>query len=133
MVCVHCGHATGVINSRGLARTNRVWRRRRCHHCQAVFTTLETTDYSSTWLVRGVSGRLEPFLRDKLYLSLHASCRHRQTVVSDAAALTDTVIKKLLTQARDGVIERAVIIRAVQVALNRFDKAASVQYQAFHP
>jgi hypothetical protein len=33
---------------------------------------------------------------------------------------------------RDGSLERSDISRVALVALNRFDKAASVHYQAFH-
>jgi transcriptional regulator NrdR family protein len=78
------------------------------------------------------AGRYEPFSRDKLLLSLYKSCEHRKDALSDAASLTDTVIKKLLTQVQNGVINRTHIIQVVQVALNRFDKAASVHYTAFH-
>jgi hypothetical protein len=52
--------------------------------------------------------------------------------VSDAAALTETVMGKLAAQARGGALESREIIQTAQVALNRFDRAASVHYQARH-
>jgi transcriptional repressor NrdR len=133
MVCVHCGQKTQVTNSRLQQRTNQVWRRRACLACRALFSTLETADYSAVWLVKGLNGHVVPFMRDKLLLSLHRSCQHRPAALSDASALTDTVIKKLLTQAKDGVIPVQAIASTVQTALARFDQAASVHYQAFHP
>jgi transcriptional regulator NrdR family protein len=132
MVCIHCGQKTQVINSRTQRRANQVWRRRRCVSCQAVFSTLESTDYGAVWLVRGSTSRLSPFSRDKLFLSLHKSCQHRPTAASDAGALAETVIGKLSGQVQDGVIPVKSIAAAVQVALARFDKAAGVHYQAFH-
>jgi transcriptional repressor NrdR len=133
MVCIHCGSATQVINSRPQRRSNQVWRRRQCIKCRAVFTTTETTQYDAAWVVRGKAGTLlQPFSRDKLFLSLYESCRHRQTAEGDASALTETVMKKLSAQVVDGVIDSRTVARIAQVALNRFDKAASVHYQVFH-
>ena len=73
-----------------------------------------------------------PFTRDKLFLSLYNSLQHRPTVLTDAAGITDTVIKKLLTLQRAGLLQPQQIIQAATVALHRFDRAASVHYQAFH-
>jgi len=65
-------------------------------------------------------------------MSLHSSCQHRPTATADAAALTNTIIKKLLNTAKNGIIPSQTITQAAQVALNRFDTAASVHYSAFH-
>lgn len=132
MVCLHCGGETSVTNSRPQQRSNQVWRRRQCGKCGAIFTTTETARYGGSWAVRGKSGRLSPFSRDKLFLSLYKSCEHRKTVLNDADALADTVIKKLAGLVSDGTVESAAIAQVVQVALNRFDKAASSHYRAFH-
>lgn len=133
MVCIYCGNETHIINSRPQKRLNQVWRRRQCLICKSVFTTEEAVRYEAAWMVRVQEGHLQPFSRDKLFISLYESCEHRPTALVDAGALTDTVIKKLLSQVENGVIYRTHIIQAAQVALNRFDKAASVRYAAFHP
>jgi transcriptional regulator NrdR family protein len=65
-------------------------------------------------------------------LSLHRSLQHRETPIDDAAGLIDTVLHKLQGQARSGKISSRTIVQVVQVALNRFDTAASVHYQAYH-
>ena len=132
MVCVQCGQKTQIINSRAQLRVNQVWRRRKCLKCGTIFSTHEAADYSAIWAVKNAKGQLSPFSRDKLFLSLLRSCQHRASAIADAAALTETVIQKLLAQAKDGSIASRQIVQTTQVALNRFDKAASVHYAAFH-
>lgn len=133
MVCIQCGGETQVFNSRLQKRLNHVWRRRRCTSCGLAFTTSETTDLAGSVAVRDKHGRLMPFSRDKLLFSLHASLQHRATAAQDAPALADTVITRLLTQMQHSVIEDTSIVNTVIVVLTRFDKAAGVHYQAFHP
>jgi transcriptional regulator NrdR family protein len=133
MVCIQCGSETQVINSRHQKRSNQVWRRRRCTSCKSVFTTLEGAEYALAWQVRKDKGRIEPFSRDKLFLSVWNSLQHRKTALSDASSLTDTVLKKLLGEVEDATLNSPMISRAAFVALNRFDKAAATHYQAFHP
>jgi transcriptional regulator NrdR family protein len=132
MVCIHCQSETQVSNSRLQKKLNRVWRRRACSQGH-VFTTLEAADYASQWLVAGAPKRLQPFSRDKLFISLYQSLQHRKTALSDASALTDTIIQKLAGQITDGVIASSTVTSVAQIALNRFDSAASSHYQAFHP
>lgn len=132
MVCIQCGSQTQVINSRHQKRSNQVWRRRKCRQCGTVFSSGEIAAYGTAWAVQGTSGALTPFSRDKLLLSLHRSLQHRKTALNDAGALANTVTKKLSGSVQDGVIDSQTIIHAVQVALNRFDKVASVSYVAFH-
>ena len=132
MVCIYCGSKTQVTNSRHQKRQNQVWRRRECLQCHAIFTTGEVAQYDSAWRVHGRDNKLQPFSRDKLFLSLQRVCAHRTNSIDDAAGLTDTVIKKLTAQARDGVISRSAIVQVAQVALNRFDQLASLQYSALH-
>lgn len=132
MVCMHCGEKTHVINSRPQRRLNQVWRRRKCLSCGAIFTTEESVQYASSWAVRSSSGRLSPFSRDRLLFSLVRSLQHRKDALSSASSLTDTVLHKLRPLGADGTVDASVIAQTAQVALNRFDKAASVHYQAFH-
>jgi transcriptional repressor NrdR len=132
MVCIHCGSDTKVTNSRPQKRLNQVWRRRECLNCGAIFTTSESAAYEAVWAVKNSKSKLEPFSRDKLFLSLHKSLGHRPTAILDASGLTDTVMRKLATQITDGLIERTQIVVTSQVVLNRFDKSASTHYAAFH-
>ena len=77
-------------------------------------------------------GNLEPFSRDKLFLSLYKACEHRKSALTDAGAVTETVINKLRMHVTHGAVTSRTITTVAQVALNRFDEAASVSYQAFY-
>lgn len=132
MVCIYCGQKTRVINSRFQHRSNQVWRRRKCLDCNSVFTTEEKADLAGHWLIKTRNGALQPFNRDKLFISLYESLKHRKTASEDASALADTIINKLAGNMRGGVVEMKTIEQHILVALNRFDKVAAVHYQAFH-
>lgn len=132
MVCVHCGGKTAVTNSRHQKNANQVWRRRSCQNCGAVFTTEESAAYSGAWAVQSPSGAISPFSRDKLLLSVYESLKHRPEALNDAAGVTATVIHKLSGVAQDGRLDARSIQNAAQVALHRFDKAASAHYELFH-
>lgn len=132
MVCIYCGSQTSVANSRHKRRTNQIWRRRACGNCQAVFTTQETPALEQSVSVKGKKGRLEPFERDKLYLSIVTACGHRKHASKDATGLTATVISKLLPHIKQATLEKAAITDVTLQVLIRFDKPASVTYQAYH-
>ncbi len=131
MVCVYCGGKTKVINSRAQKRLNQKWRRRLCLNCGAVITSLERVDTSTALQVLD-SSRYKPFSRDKLFLSLYDSLKHRKTALRDATALTDTIIAKALSRIKSPVIEKEELFLLTTGVLKRFDKVALVHYQAFH-
>ena len=132
MVCVYCSKKTQVINTRHQTKHNQIWRRRKCSACHAIFTSLETTDFEQLWLVINKKGQLQPFLTDKLYLSVYDSLKHRSSARSDARHITRTVVSLLLGKIENGTINSSLISDTTKVSLNRFDKTASIHYQAFH-
>ena len=77
-------------------------------------------------------GRLQPFLRDKLWLSLYKALEHRPKALQESGELCSTVINKLGPLAENGRLAASSISQVAQVALTRFDQAASVYYQAHH-
>lgn len=131
MDCIYCAGKTSVTNSRPQKRLRQVWRRRACKHCGSVFTTVERADFTTTVLVKN-NGKLEPFLRDKLFASVLEACGHRPTQISDASGLTDTIIAHLRPHMASAQLESAIIAKTAQKALERFDKAAAVHYAAYH-
>lgn len=133
MVCIYCGAQTSVSNSRPQKRLNQIWRRRQCEKCAAIVTTHESIDYSQSLVVRSKDSKLAPFRRDKLFLSIYQSCRHRQAPVLDASALVATAMAAITLQSEKGVIDAALIRSTTYSVLHRFDKVAAVQYRAFHP
>lgn len=134
MNCLFCeGGDTGVVNSRLQKRENNVWRRRKCKGCGTVFTTIEKADlsYSIRVASEGSNEPLKPFFRSKLQISIYKCCRHLEQpeIVSDE--LTNTVIAKL-TRKKTALLKKQDITRVTLDVLKRFDKAAAVQYKAFH-
>lgn len=132
MVCIYCHSDTRVVNSRHQKRLNAVWRRRQCSACNTVFTSLEKVDLSGSIVVRKKTA-IEPFSRDTLLLSIHDSLRHRKTALTDAIALTDTIVSQVLAQQSGADVDVQVIVQISQVVLWRFDKVAATHYAAFHP
>lgn len=132
MVCVYCGNDTNVVNSRLQKRNNTVWRRRVCKECQATVTTLEKIDLETAVIVIDKTVHT-PFSRDKLFISIFDSCKHRTTAQKDATALTDTIISSLYPLISDASINVETIKQTSADILKRFDKAAAVQYAAYHP
>ena len=133
MVCIYCAGETKVSNSREQKRLNQTWRRRNCLSCCAIFTTLEAAAWEQAFVVQSPETKQpQPFSRDKLFLSIYESLKHRPTALSNATALTNTVIAKLLSNAQAGSLERADIINTTEQTLKHFDKPAAVYYAAYH-
>lgn len=132
MVCIYCVGKTSVANSRGSKKSPETWRRRECMECGTVFTTRERPDYEGALRIRKEDGRLQPFLRDKLFISVYNSLSHRKTAQSDATELTDTVILQLIELHTGGIASGQTLTATTLQVLNRFDKAAGVYYQAHY-
>jgi transcriptional repressor NrdR len=131
MVCIYCGGDVTVSNSRPQKSRNQVWRRRPCKACGAVFTSIEALDLSQA-LVVAKNNALQPFDRDRLFISLYESLRHRPAAASDARGLCDTVTAQLIKVAASGQIDVRTIISTAVNTLRRFDQAAATHYAAFH-
>lgn len=132
MVCPYCVNETKVINSRPQKRINRIWRRRTCMACATTFTSVEAIDLAGNITVKDAKA-LRPFQRDKLFISVYDSLKHRKTALQDATGLTDTVISKLMPSMKDAVLSKTDIIIITTDVLKRFDKAAATFYTAYHP
>lgn len=132
MVCIYCQHDTNVVNSRLQKKLNQVWRRRGCNNCGSVFTTHETANLLTALAVT-YKNTYQPFSRDKLFLSINDSLKHRKTALRDATALTDTIISKLYACTASGSLDKSQIVSTVHSVLNRFDKTAATFYEAYHP
>lgn len=131
MVCIYCKGHLAVTNSRPQVSRNQTWRRRLCKACGAVFTAVEALDLSQSLAV-AVSGRMEAFDRDRLFISLYESLRHRPTAASDARGLADTIVAHIITRADNGQVGLRTIANTCLNTLQRFDTAAASHYAAFH-
>jgi transcriptional regulator NrdR family protein len=75
---------------------------------------------------------LKPFIREKLFLAIYQSCKHRPQATLDSASLTQTVINDLIAHGRGGRITRQHIIDSVLAVLSPYDKVAATVYSAYH-
>ncbi len=132
MKCIYCGSETQVINSRLQKKANQTWRRRKCLKCGSIYSSIEGVNWGQAIRFSN-KGRLEPFSRDQLLLSLYEACRHRRTAQRDATALTDTVLSKLRPHITTASLEREQVIDTAVKALKHFDRAAATTYLAYHP
>ena len=132
MVCIYCGNSTRVTNSRPQKRQNAIWRRRNCEACGALFTTTEQVDLASSLRI-AIGKTLTPFDRDTLFISIYEACRHRHTALTDASALCSTIVNEIVrnNKAKDGLVDRKVVIAAALSVLKRFDATAATVYSAY--
>lgn len=134
MVCLYCGKSTQVTNSRTQKRLGRVWRRRTCKTCNAVFTTIESPDLALSLHVSDAHmAQTQPFQRDKLFVSLLQALGHRSDALEVAGFLVDTTTARLLKTHPGARIEATAIRDAAYTTLRHFDKAAAATYVAYHP
>lgn len=133
MKCLYCDIKLTTANSRPQQKSNSTWRRRNCNACGAVFTSVESIDLSKTLVFERSAKHVEPFCRDKLFISIYEACKHRKDALAAAEGLTDTVISKLLPTISAAVVTRGDVHAITQRALKSFDHAAAVQYTAYHP
>jgi transcriptional regulator NrdR family protein len=138
MVCIYCQGDLAVSNSRPQKSRNQTWRRRPCKACGAVFTSIEALDLSQAIIVaRSAENEnmpnLQPFDRDRLFISIYESLRHRATAASDARGLADTVIAHIIKCNDHGQVDTRTIFETAVNTLKRFDAAAATHYTAFHP
>jgi transcriptional regulator NrdR family protein len=133
MECLHCGHKLQVSNSRSQHKSNSVWRRRFCSNCKATFTSVEDIDLGKAVVFERSKTDVEPFSRDKLLISIYEACKHRKDAVAAAAALTATIIHKLLPTLNEPRVTRGDICTLAHQVLRRYDKAAASAYIAYHP
>lgn len=132
MVCLYCGAKTAVINSRSQKRANKIWRRRRCDHCKAVFTTVEGAELAGSLRVQPKTGPQEPFLELKLSNSLLYALQDHKQPYEAATELSQTIIQKLGTPT-DQPIQTTAISTAAAGVLRRFNKTAYLRYILDHP
>lgn len=66
-------------------------------------------------------------------MSVYDSLKHRKTALNDATALTDTIISKLYAHVDTGRLQSRQIINVAHNVLKRFNKAAAIYYEAYHP
>lgn len=133
MVCIYCNSGTNIKNSRHKVRLNTVWRRRVCLGCSAIFTTNEEIDYSGTLSVKKKLGSIEPFYKEKIFISVYRALDHKTSPQPQATAITNTVISKLLSTKKTikPLINSSDIALVVTKTLKNFDASSAIKYQSY--
>lgn len=121
MKCAHCSPSrasskkkTEVINSRFTNNGLSVWRRRRCLTCGYVFTTKESYDHESLFVVKR-NGARKRFVYEKLFASvLFSVFGGKHGDVGDASLLakqiTERVIAKIVEKGEKDVSSKEIIL-----------------------
>ena len=120
------------MNSRPKKRTRQTWRRRECKDCESIFTTVESIELSGSVLVKYANNDTAPFVREKLYISVYNSLKHRKDAQTSAIALTDTIISRILPLITNAQLPCSEIAVTTYKILSNFDKPASVYYRSYH-
>lgn len=133
MVCIYCHSTTNIKNSRHKVRLNNVWRRRVCQNCSAVFTTNEEIDYTGSLSVIKKSGGIEPFYKEKIFISVYRSLDHKNSAQPQATAITNTVLSRLFVtkQPVSPTIQSSSIAIAITKTLKNFDASSAIKYQSY--
>ena len=131
MNCPYCKSDSKVSNSRPTAKGTQIWRRRTCKLCGRIWTTQEVIDLTTSHQVTSPNNPSEPFRRDKLFISIKGACAHRKSSLSDATALTDTVLAQVLRQ-NTATISNQQLKEITLKVITRFDKTAGAVYRAKH-
>lgn len=132
MNCVYCGGDTQVINSRLQSRNNKVWRRRRCKACGALFTSHESLYLPAAFSVKKGED-LEPFDPDRLSADILRCLQGQQRPYETAKELTSTISQKIIKNASRPLISPQEIGWEAAAVLKRFNKQAWLRYVAEHP
>jgi transcriptional repressor NrdR len=132
MVCVYCGSATHVNNSRLQKRNNQVWRRRKCEKCGQIFTTHEAADLSDLFQVEK-NNEYRPFISDILFTEVLLTLSHRKDCYSASREVTATIIQSLTKGRVEPLIKTSEISQISSDVLKRLDRRAWLRFVAEHP
>jgi transcriptional regulator NrdR family protein len=100
--------------------------------CASIFTSTEHPDLPASIMVLRPDNLLEPFNRDKLFLSIYKSCEHRPKAIEDATALTQIISTHLLASPTSGKLALNTITTTALTVLGRYDKTAATVYSAYY-
>jgi transcriptional repressor NrdR len=131
MVCIYCGHDTKVTNSRPQIQDNSIWRRRECKNCHALITTQEKINLEQAIRVQKKNGELEPFYRDKLFLSIYLSVDHLKNARNTSTALTNTVLRRIYKVTSNGIIDSHKLTALTARTIKLYDAAAGIRYLSY--
>ncbi|HHO69975.1 MAG TPA: transcriptional repressor NrdR [Halothiobacillus sp.] len=131
MHCPFCGHSdTRVIDSRYVAATNQVRRRRQCLACFERFTTYETAALSLPRVIKR-DGLRETFSEEKLRGGMMRALEKRPVETARVEAAIGRIIKTLI-QSGEKEIEAQRLGELVMNALRELDEVAYIRFASVY-
>ena len=110
-----------------MRRGGYTWRRHTCPRCHAVYTTREYIEHSVSYRLRMPDGSYKPLIRDELFVMILDSLSHRKTSLTDASALTDTILGQVYAAKRLIIPSGDFFTLAARI-IQRFDRTAYVKF-----
>lgn len=132
MVCPYCQHYdTNVTNSRQHKSLSKIWRRRQCIRCKAVFTTYEQVAEKELPLVTG-KGKPVGFSIPKLLVSIYEHLpTSSETRADDAQALATTIYHEL-SEGSHATLTREMIADTTYQVIRRYNAHSGLSYAVAH-
>lgn len=131
MKCPFCGQPdTKVIDTRPHDDGEKIRRRRLCEKCNMRFTTYETVDRATVWVVKK-DGSREPFNGEKLLTSMVRACR-KQSVSIDRLKKVVSEMETRLFSSSDREISSVEIGEFVLERLRQIDEVACVRFASVY-
>ena len=131
MRCTRCGNEeTKVLESR-LATDGRSIRRRRiCRRCDRRYTTYEREE-EFVFHIKKRDGHIEPYQRQKAFLSIQVACRKRNTRIDEIEFMLSKVENKL-QELGEKVVGSRMLGDLVLEHLNELDPIAYVRFASVY-
>lgn len=131
MKCPFCGEPdTKVIDTRPHDDGEKIRRRRLCEKCNMRFTTYETVDRATVWVVKK-DGSREPFNGEKLLTSMVRACR-KQSVSLERLKEVVSAMEARLLSAPEREITSVEIGEFVLEHLREIDEVACVRFASVY-
>lgn len=131
MKCIFCGcDELKVIDSRAVADTNAIRRRRECSSCGRRFTTYETIETTPILVIKS-SGVRQPFDKNKLKFGILKACEKRPVAMEQIDALVDRIEKQLHNSCDQEVMSKR-IGELVMEGLKGIDEVAYIRFASVY-
>jgi transcriptional repressor NrdR len=131
MNCLFCGVSeTKVVDSRFVAESNKVKRRRECSQCGERFTTFESIDLALPHVVKH-NGIRQEFDETKLRNGLLLALRKRPVSTEKVDAILDLVLHNLLVNS-EREVSSTLIGEWVMTELRQLDAVAYVRFASVY-
>lgn len=131
MRCPYCGHLEDrVVDSRELAASSQIRRRRECAACARRFTTYERVEEVPALVIKR-DGRREPYQRAKVLAGLLRACEKRPVSLHDLEASAEAV-EAALSRKDEREITSEEIGRILMDRLRELDQVAYVRFASVY-